>query len=218
MANVIGIMGESGSGKTSSIELLNPAETFVLKHYQKRLPFRTAEKNYTVISKDNPNGNTYASNNYDEIKKLVQGVDEIMNHIKYLVCDDAQYLMGHEFISRAKEKGYDKFTEIGQHFYEYLFNLSLCRDDLTIFVLIHSENDEHGFTRIKTIGKMLNEKISVDGMFTILLRAVYDNGYFFETQGQGTSTAKSPRGMFNDFKINNDLAFVAKGVKQFYGE
>lgn len=217
MSRVVGIMGESGTGKSTSIECLPPENTFIISVTQKDLPFRGWAKKYTALSKDNPNGNYYQTDDYAVIDKIITGI-ESRESLKYIAIDDSQYLMGNEFMRRSNERGYDKFTEIGRHYWDLIIKLGLLRKDITVFVLTHTEIID-GRAKIKTIGKMLDEKITIDGMFTILLCTGVDKDqYFFETQGHGITTAKSPKGMFKDARINNDLLLVSNTIKQYYEE
>lgn len=218
MSKVIVIMGESGTGKSTSIESLPPENTFLFSATAKDLPFRGWQKKYTALTKENTNGNYYHTDDYALINKIITHV-EARESLKYIVIDDAQYLMGNEFMRRSTERGYDKFTEIGRKFWDLIIQLSMLRKDIIVFVLTHSEVSQDGRAKIKTIGKMLDEKITIDGMFTILLTTVVDKDqYFFETQGQGLTTAKSPRGMFETLRIPNDLLFVANKIKNYYEE
>jgi hypothetical protein len=162
--------------------------------------------------------------NYDKILEFMDFVDKKMPHVKTLVVDDAQYIMGYEFMDRAKERGFDKFTEIGKHMFDILRKPDTLRDDLTVIFLSHSDDvSANGFikTKMKTIGKMLDEKISIEGLFTIvLLTSVYKEKegkikYVFVTQTNGTTTAKSPAGMFPQVEIPNDLKYVAESITNY---
>src|SRR5207253_2481807 len=101
-------------------------------------------------------------------------IQTIMNHTKrkVIVLDDFQYVMANEFMRRSEEKGYDKFTEIGRHAWDILTNAAQLADDVRVYVLAHSEESEAGRIKVKTIGRMLDEKITVEGMFVVVLRTV----------------------------------------------
>jgi hypothetical protein len=117
---------------------------------------------------------------------------------------------------RAKEKGYEKFTEIGEHVWALIWDCQLCRQDLIIFFLSHSETTELGETKIKTIGKLLDEKVCIEGMFSICLgTSVIDGKYYFDTQSDGKTTYKSPEGMFKTRTIDNDLQLVISAIKSY---
>lgn len=219
MSNPILIIGESGSGKSTSIRNLNPEETFIINVLDKPLPFKGYKQKYVKANKENPNGNYVASDNFESIVKVIQGVNNTRPEIKTLIIDDWQYTMCNEFMRRASEKGYERFTDIAKHAWSIVKELTACRDDLDCFVLTHSDIDAYGKSRPKTIGKMLDDKISIEGMFTICLHTiVIDSQYRFLTQGDASHIAKSPLGMFEDKYIHNDLALVKEAMKHYYNE
>lgn len=219
MSNTLLIMGESGSGKSTSIRNLNPKETFIINVIDKPLPFKGFKKNYTCLSADGKTGNYYATDDYNSIIRVINGINKNRLDIKNLIIDDWQYTMCNEFMRRATERGYDKFTEIGQHAWNIIRNLTLCREDLECYVLSHTDVDSNGKIKCKTIGKMLDDKITVEGMFTIVLHAlIMDGNYKFLTQNDGTHIAKSPMSMFQDKYIDNDLSFVKLKMKNYFEE
>ena len=219
MSNTSIIMGESGTGKSTSIRNLDPKETFIINVMNKPLPFRGYKQSYTRISPDVSTGNYYASDNYDLITRVINKVNITREDIKTLIIDDFQYLMAGEFMSRALERGYDKFSEIGKHAYDLLKLLPTLREDMDVFVLMHSEPNENGKMKIKTIGKMLDEKITIEGMYSMVLQTELMNGnYAFITQGDARHIAKSPMGMFSNRTIPNDLAFVKQEMQKYYNE
>lgn len=209
MSNTSLIIGESGTGKSTSLRHLNPKETFIINVLDKPLPFKGYRKNYTRVNTDASEGNYYATDDYHRIIKLIKIINEKRPDIKNIIIDDWQYTMGNEFMRRATETGFTKFTEIGQHAWSIIRELINCRDDLYCFVLSHSDTDANGKVKCKSIGKMLEEKITIEGMFTVVLHTmVMDGNYFFLTQNDGTHIAKSPKDMFEDKFIPNDLAYV----------
>lgn len=219
MSNTSLIVGESGTGKSTSIRNLDPKETFIINVLNKPLPFRGYKKIYTRISADGMTGNYYSSDNYDHINLVIKKVNEKRHEIKTLIIDDFQYLMANEFMNRALERGYDKFSEIGKHAHDLLKLLPTLRDDLDIFILTHSEANESGKMKIKTIGKMLDEKITIEGMYAMVLQTELMNGtYNFITQGDARHIAKSPMGLFATRNIPNDLAFVKQEMHKYYNE
>lgn len=219
MSNTSLILGESGTGKSTSIRNLNPDETFIINVLNKPLPFRGYKNQYKTISLDGTTGNYYSSNKYENIMFVIQKINAKRPDIKTLIIDDFQYLMANEFMSRALERGYDKFSEIGKHAYDLLDLLPTLRDDLDIFVLTHSEANEHGKMKIKTIGRMLDEKITIEGMYAMVLQTeLTDGNYHFITQGDSRHIAKSPMGMFDKINIPNDLAFVKQKMHEYYSE
>lgn len=211
------ILGLSGSGKSTSIRTLPPNETFLINVCSKELPFRGSRKNYTEWNKENPTGNMLSSNDYVLIDKLFTNIDIKRKEIKYIVIDDSQYLLTAEYMKRAHEKGYEKFTEIGEHFWNILWASKMLRQDLFVFFLHHSEINELGITKVKSVGKMLDEKVNIEGMFTIVLLAKRDSDKnYFITQNDGTTPAKSPIGMFEDRMIDNDLKLVVDSINNYY--
>lgn len=212
------IIGESGAGKSTSIRTLDPKETFIINTINKPLPFKTATKNYrTLSSKDDLEGNMLGTDRAASIIRVINAIDKERPHIKNLILDDFQYVMANEFMRRALEKGYEKFSEIGQNAWSIINALNSCRDDLTTIVLSHSEtNDMTGKVKCKTIGKMVDDKVCLEGMFTIVLQsAVIDGKHVFITQHDGMSVAKSPLGMFEEKLIPNDLQFVINAIKNY---
>lgn len=219
MSNTSIIMGESGTGKSTSIRTLDPETTFIINVMNKPLPFRGYKKQYTLVSPDGKSGNYYASKNYDHITLVIRKINAIRPEIKTLIIDDFQYLMSNEFMNRALERGFDKFSEIGKHAYDLLEMLPMLREDLDIFILTHSEANELGKMKIKTIGKMLDQNIVIEGMYSTVLQTELVNGdYHFITQGDARHIAKSPMGMFETREIPNDLAFVKQKMSSYFNE
>jgi hypothetical protein len=219
MSNTSIIMGESGTGKSTSIRNLDPEETFIIAVLNKPLPFRGYKSKYTRVSADGLTGNYYSSMNYQHIELVLKKIDKVRPEIKTIIIDDFQYLMCDEFMDRALEKGYDKFSSIGQHAYNLLKLLPTLREDLDIFIMAHSEPNEDGKMKIKTIGKMLDEKITIEGMYAMVLQTELTNGnYHFVTQGDVRHIAKSPMGMFDHREIPNDLAFVKAKMYEYNHE
>jgi len=156
MANLIAIVGQSGSGKSSSIRTLNSAETFIINVASKPLPFKGWRSKYKVWNKANPDGNFINTSDVSVIASILNYVSTKRPEIKNVIVEDAQYLMGFEAMDRAKEKGYEKFTDIAQKFYSVLKAAIQMRDDLNVFVTCHSENvgtPDDPQLKIKTIGK-----------------------------------------------------------------
>lgn len=219
MSNTLLVIGESGSGKSASLQLLDPSETFIINVLDKPLPFRGYKKKYVRINADATEGNYYASDDHNKIMRIIKIIQEKRPDIKNLVIDDWQYTMCNEFMRRGTETGFTKFTEIGQHAWSIIKALTDCREDLYCFVLSHSGMDNNGKYKCKSIGKMLDEKITIEGMFTIVLHTqIMDGAYRFLTQHDGNHIAKSPQGMFTDKYINNDLALVKQKIHDYYYE
>lgn len=219
MSNTSLIIGESGTGKSTSIRNLLPEETFVINILDKPLPFKGFKKNYTRLSSDGTTGNYYPTDDHATILRVIKTVNSKRLEIKNLLIDDFQYTMANEFMRNASVKGYEKFTEIGKHAWEIVNELVKCRPDLNCFVLSHSENDGTGKMKCKTIGKMLDDKITLEGMFTVVLHTIVRDGqYKFLTNADGSHIAKSPMGMFDEREIDNDLAYVNKQMAAYFDE
>ena len=123
-----------------------------------------------------------------------------------------------QMFAHAKEKGYEKFTDMALNFYSLLQSVISDTDDSTIVYFLHHVENEDGILRAKTSGKMLREKLTVEGLFSIVLLCEADeNGHHFVTQSEGRSTAKSPLGMFGQTEIDNDLKMVDTTIRDYYG-
>lgn len=204
------ILGESGTGKTTSLRNLDPAKTLLIQAVSKPLPFRAA--GWKVAQKPGDGGNVFVTDNPAKI----EGAMRKASH-EVIVIDDFQYVLANEFMRRSDEKGFDKFTEIGRHAWDILSAASALGPERRVYILAHTASDEMGRTRMKTIGKLLDDKITPEGMFTIVLRtAVRDGQYLFATQNSGSDTTKSPMGMFADMFIDNDLAAVDAAICDYY--
>lgn len=229
MAELIAIVGESGSGKTTSIRNLNPEETFIISTTGKRPGIKGANKKYptaTVVGGE-LKGNFYSTANVDSIAKILQIIDKKMPQIKVVVIDDYQYVMGFEAMDRAKEKSYDKFTDMAQHAYQVIKAAMSMRDDLYVIVSTHSENTGdrlNPYFKMKTLGKMIDSVITLEGLFTYVLFTTVQRdeenqtSYKFITNSDGTCTAKTPMGLFDTIHIDNDLAMVIDRINVYNEE
>lgn len=223
MSKLLAVVGSSGTGKSTSIESLDPKETFIINVVGKDLPFRGSRSKY---NKDNKN--YYDTKDPVVMVDLLKKISEKKPQVKNVIIDDFQYIMATEFIERAMEKGYDKWSEMAQHLYAPVspaLHQSL-RDDLNVVVLHHEEQIEKNYKSIrkmKTSGKLIDQHITLEGLFTIVLftevfKDDEDNMQFrFRTVTDGECTAKSPRGMFEEALIPNDLKYVFDKVKEYYG-
>lgn len=196
------ILGESGTGKSTSLRKINPEELALIQTIKKPLPFRNAITQFVT----------------DDWEKIIRAMNQaVKNGKKIIVIDDFQYMMANEFMRRSFEKGFEKFTEIGAHAWEVFSAANALPDDVRVYIMAHTEENASGTIKIKTIGKMLDEKITPEGMFTIVLRTcVTDGQYFFRTKNNGQDTVKSPIGLFDKDKIDNDLAFVDEQICEYY--
>jgi DNA replicative helicase MCM subunit Mcm2 (Cdc46/Mcm family) len=209
------ILGESGRGKSRSIKSLNPSETLVIKAINKPFPFKSAD--WKPITKENPTGSIFVTDNYDAIKRALLSAEKLGK--KVIIIDDAQYLMANEFMNKSAVKGFDKFTEIAKNMWELITTANeKIPDDIRVYFLQHTETTTTGDIKAKTIGKMLDDKITIEGMVTVVLNADKENDkYFFTTQNSGSNTCKSPEEMFEDYRIDNDLKLVDDAICDYYG-
>lgn len=196
------IMGFSGSGKSASLRNFKPGEIGVFSVARKLLPFRS-ELNNSIIK-----GADYG---------LIKGV-LAKKTLNCYAIDDSQYLMAFESFRRAKEVGYGKFTDYAVDFKSLIdFIITQTPDDTIVYLLHHAEETDSGRLKAKTIGKMLDNQLTLEGMFTIVLMAESENGkYFFRTRTQGFDTVKSPMGMFEEERIDNDLKVVDNVIRSYY--
>ena len=218
MAQSILIIADSGTGKSTSIRTLNSKETFIINIANKPLPFKGWKKQYVPCTKANPKGNIISTSSSAGILKAMKHVDVNMPHIKNLIIDDWQYMSSFEYFDRANEKGYDKFTQIAANLAAVAKIPKDLRDDLAVIFLTHSEEstDVNGHRKVKakTIGKMIDNTLTLEGLFSIVLFGVVRKNddktftYGFETQNNGENTCKSPMGMFEEAFIPNDLQYV----------
>lgn len=210
MATVTFILGKSGSGKSTSMQNLDPAATLLIQALRKRIPFKT--KGWGYLSKGNRAGNIIVSDKASHIVDIMRKTQR-----KVIVLDDFQYVMANEFMRRSDEKGYDKFTDIGRNAWDIINAATDLPDDVRVYVLSHTEETDSGQTKMKTLGKMLDDKVVLEGMVTIVLQTdVMDRDYRFITQSNGRNTCKSPIGMFEEDTIPNDLAAVDRAITAYY--
>ena len=200
MAIAVLVLGESGTGKSASMRNFKADEIGVINVENKPLPFQSDIK-------------TFNSDNYGKIKSVLMSAQA-----PSIVIDDSQYLMANEFMRKAQEVGFQKFTDIGKNFWD-LVNTVIYEvpNNKIVYFLHHVEKSESGNVKAKTVGRMLDEKITFEGMFTIVLRTeVKDGKYLFSTRNNGQDTVKTPIGMFETDTIDNDLKAVDERIREFY--
>lgn len=206
MAQKILIMGESGTGKSTSLRNLDPEITAVVNPVGKPLPFKSSNGKFSMLNNETKSGN---------ITAWMKGQAKAGK--KILIVDDFQYLLSIPYMNRIHEGGWDKWNDFGDDYFKLI---DVCADlpaDVRVYYLSHCETLENGITTIKLIGKLLREKITIEGLFTIVLRtSVIDQKYFFLTQNSGKDTVKSPMGMFSEYAVENDLAYIDDKVCNYY--
>jgi hypothetical protein len=204
------IIGESGTGKSCSLRNLSANDCLVIQSIKKPLPFKSSE--FKHRSEQHPTGNVFVTDNSDTIVTMLHKTQK-----KIIIIDDFQYLMANEFMRRSSEKGFEKFTEIAKHAHDIVLAATQLPDDVRVYILSHSESTDAGNTKCKTIGRLLDEKITLEGIFTIVLKTgVEDGKYFFTTQNNGKDTVKSPMGLFDANRIDNDLKAIDESIFNYY--
>lgn len=212
MSRAILIMGESGSGKTTSCRTLNPNETYFIDCDGKGLSWRGWKKQYNKEAK-----NYSTTSEQEKILTLMQAISDKKPEVKHIVIDTLNGIMIDDEFRRMKEKSYDKWQDLAAAVYAIAKTASALRDDLTVICTIHSQvdRDDNGYmyTRAKTSGKKL-DKIALESKFTtVLLAKANDGNYVFETQAN-KSTAKSPMGCFEK-EIPNDMNAVIQRLRDY---
>jgi len=225
MAQSVLIIADSGAGKSTSIENLNPKETFIINVANKPLPFKGWKSKYLTWTKETPQGNLYNGSTSQAIEACLTYVNTKRPEVKIIVIDDFQYMSAFEYFDRSEEKGYDKFTQMAAHLARIARLPKDLRDDLTVFFMMHAEEsvdlDGKRKVKAKTIGKMVDNSLTLEGLFSIVLfgKAKKDKDgnlrYVFETQNNGENTCKSPKGMFASLEVPNDLAFVMRSIAEY---
>lgn len=205
------ILGNSGSGKSTSLRNLDPTKTLLIQCIKKPLPFRaTGWKTRITL---NSEGNIIQTSDPALIEKCLR-----MSKAEIVVIDDYQAVMVNSLMDRSSEKGYDKFTDIAKSAWNVFNAAGDLAEHRRVYILAHTQTDEFGQVRMKTVGRMVDNTLVPEGYFTIVLRTEVINGnYKFSTQTNGQDCCKSPMGMFSDMHIDNDLAEVDSSISSFYG-
>ena len=203
--NII-IYGKSGSGKSRSLKNFGPEDIYLINVIGKRLPFRGGFK---YVSKT------------DSLETIKAGLKRMP--VKTAVIDDAGYLMTNMFMAghATPKKGsssFDLYNDIADGFWGLLsFVKTELPEDVLVFYLLHEDTNDYGETRLRTIGKLLNDKVCIEGMATVVLRCMSEGtNHFFRTQSDGMDISKSPEGMFDDLKIDNDLKGVESAIRSYW--
>lgn len=193
------IIGHSGSGKSASLRNLNKEDYSLVNPLAKRLPFKGGQAGLE-------------SCDYELIKKFIQETPK-----KIIVIDDSNYLLTIEMMKKAKETGYGKFTDIALNYWKLIEFIKNLDGDKRVYLMSHEEIDEFGNIGVKTVGKMLSNQCCVEGLYTVVLRAINENGKFqFRTKTAGNDIVKTPMGMFEDELIDNDLKLVDDTICEYY--
>lgn len=193
------IIGKSGSGKSASLRNFKKEEIAIANVLGKPLPFKS--------DLDAPKVDDYAT-----ILKAIEHTDK-----KVIVIDDANYLITNEFMNKSSVKGFDKYNEMGNNFFNLINGIKNVEGGKTVYLIMHEDTDEEGNVKPKTIGKLLDDKVNIQGMFTICLRSMFDNGnYIFRLKTNGQDCVKTPIGLFDEEQIENDLKLVDTKIREYY--
>lgn len=205
MAQMVLVIGESGTGKSTSMRNCNPDTTAVVNPVGKPLPFKGSGKFDTL-------------NGITESRKITKFMKEqAAAGKKLIVVDDFQYILAVPYMERIKENGWDKWNDFGANYFEIIEVCKELPDDVVVAYMSHAETLENGVYTVKLIGKLLREKITIEGLFTVVLRTGVNEGqYYFYTQNSGKDTVKSPLGMFPAYAVDNDLNYVADKMRNYY--
>lgn len=204
------IIGESGTGKSTSLRHLDPAATLLIQVLAKPLPFKST--GWKVATKTNPGGSIFVTDQTDMIIKAMKKTTK-----KIIVVDDWNLTMTNEYMRRSTETGFQKFGDIGRSAWELMMMAAALPADVRVYLMGHSELSDQGHTKAKTIGKMIDQTCPVESMFTIVLRAaLFNSQHIFYTQNNGQDTCKSPIGLFAEQAIPNDLAEVDAAIFGYY--
>lgn len=200
------IIGKSGQGKSTSLRNFEENEIALINVSKKPLPFRKKFKS------------TRDTDNYEEIKSLLAQTAK-----NSIVIDDASYLITNMFMNKHSSAGagnavFAMYNNLGDEFWRLIEHIKTLPPNKVVYVIMHEDRSEFGEIKPKTIGKLLDEKVCIEGMFTIVLRCMADKGrHFFRTQTDGMDVAKSPYGMFEQYEIDNDLKMVDQTIRAYWG-
>ena len=220
MAKLAAIVGDTGSGKSSSIQHLDPKTTYIINVAGKELPFKGSAKIYNRENKNYKEASTA-----EEVLEILQNVSEKGKNIKDIIIEDGNYLMGFSLVNKATEVGYTKFSVMAQNMLKLIQGAKALREDLNIYYFSHQEEIEDSGEivnyKMKTAGKLIDSQIKLEGLFTVVLYAITESkgdktDYWFITNRYKKYPAKSPQSMFEDIKIPNNLKIVGDAVRAYY--
>ncbi len=227
MSNIIGLVGLSNSGKSTSLKYLNPEETFIVSCTNKQLQIPGFRKKYVKVSVEDGKlkGNWLISNSYSQIEKILKAVSKTRPEIKVICLDDCNYLLSNETFQNALVKGYEKFSVMSKNYYDLIQTCQELRDNLTVVFISHIENfgtDIDPEYRMWTTGKMLTNQINLDGLFSYIIyseRYIPDGEtdvqYRFKTRTDGNDTCRSVAGCFEEKYIEPNMKLVIDTINNF---
>lgn len=220
MSKLIAIVGDTGCGKSHSIQFLDPKETYIINVAGKELPFKGSS---SIYNRENKNYKDVSD--ATEIHRLLQTLSDSAPHIKNVVIEDGNYIMGFNLVNKATEIGYTKFSVMAQQMVNLIQGAKKLRDDLNIIYFSHQEEVEDSGEittyKMKTAGKMIDNQIKLEGLFTVVIYAITETkgektDFFFITNRYKKYPAKSPFGMFTELKMNNNLQDVIVQLNDYY--
>ena len=193
------LIGKSGSGKSASLRNFKKEEIAIANVLGKPLPFKSDLEAPKV-------------DDYNVILRAIQNTDK-----KVIVIDDANYLITNEFMKNSSIKGYDKYNDMANNFWNLVNGIKNIEGGKTVYLIMHEDTDEFGNIKPKTIGKLLDDKCNIQGLFTICIRAMYENNnYIFRLKTNGQDCVKTPIGLFEEDEIENDLKLVDDKIREYY--
>lgn len=211
MSIAVMVLGPSGSGKSYSLRNFDPSQVTLIQPIKKPLPFKSAD--WTLRTKENTSGARFVTDDSILIEKAMRKTDRDV-----VIVDDYQAVLTNELMRRSTETGFQKFADIGHGAWSIFQAAGDLPGQKRVYIMAHTQTDDYGNVRMKTVGKMVDEKLVPEGYFTIVLRAEQINGqHVFATQSNGQDCCKSPPGMFDGMHIPNDLAAVDAAICEFYG-
>jgi transposase-like protein len=220
-SKLVGIVGSTGTGKSTAIKHLNPEETYIINVAKKELPFKGSEKLYNAENK-----NYKEVDDANDISRLLKTLSEKATHIKNIIIEDSNYIMGFSMVEKAEEVGFRKFSIMAKDMVDLFRTARQLRNDITVFYLSHPETIEDsgeiiGY-KIKTAGKMIDNQVLLEGLLTVCLYTLVEENkdgtasYQFVTNRYRKMPAKSPDGMFDQIKIPNNLQLVVDTLNKYY--
>ena len=215
MAIPVMVLGDSGSGKTRSAKSLDPSKTIIIQPIKKPLPFRA--KGWKPFDRASKTGSVVVSDQYNAIKWCVDHAAEMGKTT--IIVDDAQYIMANESLRRVNEKGFDKFTEMAKGYVDMIMFAANHPANVMIYFMTHTQTDDLGNIKAKTVGKMIDQQIVLEGLFSIVLRCMAKDGrHYFSTKTSGSDCVKTPEEMFKSDEVENDLSIINKSIIEYYEE
>jgi len=214
MSNIVVVLGESGTGKSTSLRNLNPEETFIFNVLNKPLPFRGYKKKYNKEC-----NNFLETDDYKKIISYMSAINERRHDIKNIIIDDFSFLMNNEFMRRCREPGFAKYSDMGMNMFSIMDTFNGFRSDLYCFIMCHTEKDHAGIIKPKSVGKMTADYVGIAERVSVVLHTqVIDGQYRFLTQFDGVCLAKSPIGLFDELYMDNDLNVVKQKLEIYFND